>query len=75
MEELGQTWGATGDPTWVADLVPGYGDEGPELDYMFALYRRPRVYAYARLRGDDEDPPAHMRLVLGVLRTPAEHGD
>src|SRR5688500_6680966 len=29
VEELGATWGATGDPTWVEGLVPGHGeDEG-----------------------------------------------
>ncbi len=49
VEELGKSWGATGDPTWVDGLVPDRGSEdGPELDYMFALYRRPRIYAYPR---------------------------
>ena len=76
VEELGATWGATGDPTWVKGLVPGHGeDEGPEMDYMFALYRRPRIYAYARLRGDAGDPPAWMRMTLGVIRKPTDHGD
>jgi hypothetical protein len=76
VEELGESWGATGDPTWVDGLVPERGSEdGPEMDYMFALYRRPRIYAYARLRGDCGDPPGHMRMILGVIRKPADHGD
>jgi hypothetical protein len=76
VKELGATWGATGDPAWVEGLVPGHGeDEGPELDYMFALYRRPRIYAYARLRGDSGDPPESMRMILGVIRKPQDHGD
>jgi hypothetical protein len=32
-----------------------------------------RIYAYARLRGDD--PPPQVRLILGVLRKPHDHGD
>jgi hypothetical protein len=76
VEELGQSWGATGDPTWVDGLVPERGSEdGPEMDYMLALYRRPRIYAYARLRGDGGDPPGQMRMILGVIRKPADHGD
>jgi hypothetical protein len=74
VEELGDTWGATGDPTWAHGLVPGHGDDdGPETDYMFALYRRPRIYAYARLRGDSGYPPEWMRLIVGVVRKPADH--
>ena len=45
------------------------------MDFMFALYRRPAVYAYVRLRGEDSDSPAFMRLVLGVLRKPVDHTD
>jgi len=68
------TWGATGDPAWVDGLVPDRPhDDSRERDYMFALYRRPRIYAYARLRGDD--PPTRMRMVLGVIRKPDDHGD
>ena len=74
VEELGRSWGATGDPAWVDGLVPGRPDgDSPEVDFMFALYRRPRIYAYARLRGDDA--PTKMRLVLGVIRKPQDHGD
>jgi hypothetical protein len=76
IEELGGTWGATGDPSWVEGVVPGRDDDDDtELDYMFALYRRPQVYAYARLRGDACEPPSHMRMILGVVRKPAGHGD
>jgi hypothetical protein len=76
IEELGDTWGPTGDPSWVEGIVPGRDDDDDsELDYMFALYRRPRVYAYARLRGDTRDPPSGMRMILGVVRKPADHGD
>jgi hypothetical protein len=76
IEELGRTWGATGDPSWVEGVVPGRdNDDDTELDYMFALYRRPRVYAYARLRGDTREPPSHVRMVLGVVRKLADHGD
>jgi hypothetical protein len=80
VEELGKTWGATGDPTWVNGLVPGHGVEQPtgdesEIDYMFSLYRRPRIYAYARLRGDSRHPPNQMRLILGVMKKPEDHGD
>ncbi len=66
----------TGDPTWVDGLVPGRGsDTTPEQDYMFSLYRRSRIYAYARLRGDAADPPTRMQLILGVIRKPPDHGD
>jgi len=76
VDELGESWGPTGDPTWVEGVVPGFGDDdGAELDYMLALYRRPRIYAYARLRGDAGDPPSKMRLILGVVRKPPDHGD
>jgi hypothetical protein len=75
VEELGSSWGASGDPTWVDGLVPGRDDDGREVDYMFALYRRPQVYAYARLRGDSGDPPTFMRMILGVLRKPQDHRD
>src|SRR5262245_30664591 len=75
-EELGETWGPTGDPSWVEGVVPGRDDDDDtEVDYMFALYRRPRIYAYARLRGDTGDPPSRMRMILGVVRKPANHGD
>ena len=73
--ELGETWGNTGDPTWVDGLVPGRDDlAAPEQDFMFALYRRPRIYAYARLRGD-ADPPTRLQMILGVIRKPPEHWD
>ena len=76
VDELGESWGATGDPTWVEGLLPEpVKEDRPELDFMFALYHRPRIYAYARLRGDDGDPPRSMRMILGVLRKPADHGD
>ena len=76
VDELGESWGATGDPTWVDGIVPERGgQDGAELDYMFSLYRRPRIYAYARLRGDAGDPPRKMRLILGVVRKPPDHGD
>ena len=76
IEELGDTWGPTGDPTWVDGLIPGRPDEGggPETDFMFGLYRRPGIYAYARLRGSSDEANPSMRLVLGVLRKPADHG-
>jgi hypothetical protein len=75
VDELGKTWGPTGDPSWVDKLVPGLDDDGAEMDYMFALYHRPRIYAYARLRGDSGHPPAFMRMILGVIRKPPTHGD
>lgn len=76
IEELGDTWGPTGDPTWVDGLVPGRPEEsdGPETDFMFGLYRRPGIYAYARLRGHSDVASPSLRLVLGVLRKPAGHG-
>lgn len=74
IEELGDTWGPTGDPTWVDGLVPGRPDdyEKPEMDFMFALYRRPGIFSYVRLRGENNDKPGHMRLILGVIRMPAD---
>lgn len=76
VEELGKTWGATGDPSWVDGFVPGRPDDHAtrETDYMFSLYRRAGIYAYARLRGEDSDSPSSVGLVLGVLRKPADHG-
>jgi hypothetical protein len=75
VDELGESWGPTGDPTWIEGLVPGYGDHEPEIDYMVAPYRRPRIYAWARLRGDSGDKPAHIRMILGVMKKPSDHGD
>jgi hypothetical protein len=45
-----------------------FGYAAGDKDYMFALYLRDGVFAYARLRGQTTDKPAHMRLILGVLR-------
>jgi hypothetical protein len=73
VDELGESWGPKGDPTWVEGLVPGYGDHEPEVDYLFALYQKPRIYAWARLRGDSGDPPAHMRMILRVITKPPDH--
>lgn len=72
IEELGRTWGATGDPSWVDGLVAGWPNvrDSGEIDYMFSLYRRPGVYAYARLRGDASEVVSYMKLVLGVVRMP-----
>jgi hypothetical protein len=76
IQELAETWGPTGDPSWVDGLVPGRPDDdkAPEGDFMFGLYRRPGIYAYARLRGQPRESPSSMRLIVGVLRKPPDHG-
>ena len=68
IEELHASWGPTGDPGWVDDLIPTPRDDEREQDFMFALYRRSGVFAYARLSGQPANNPARMKLVVGVVR-------
>ena len=65
IEELAASWGPTGDPTWVEDLIPRRGDDE---DFMFSLYHRPGFFAYARLSGEPADESTRMKLIVGVVR-------
>ena len=68
--ELRQVWGLTGDPSWVDGVVPGRPSDDDELehDVFFALFRRPDVFAYVRLRTDSHSTPTYTRLILGAVR-------
>jgi len=65
IEELHASWGPTGDPTAVHDLVPSRRDG---QDFTFALYHRCGFFAYARLSGEPADDPTRMKLIVGVVR-------
>ena len=76
LAELHETWGAPGDPTWVDGLIPGRptDDHEREEDFLFALFRRPGVCTYPRLRGERSSSPMHVRLILGAVRGPMGSG-
>jgi hypothetical protein len=75
IEELRRSWGPTADPSLANEVVPGRGKEpllGLEEDCLFALFRRPGILGYIRLRALREEKPeaVYLKLVLGVARNP-----
>jgi len=74
IDDLDESWGPNGDPSWVDGLVEGRPDDGHglETDFVFGLYHRPGFFAFVRLRGDNDVIPRHVRLILGVVRMPRQ---
>jgi hypothetical protein len=75
--ELRKCWGPAADPSMADGVVPGRGEypsPGPEVDCLFALFRRPGLWGYVRMRALADETPetAYLKLVLGVTRVPNE---
>lgn len=72
VEELRGTWGPTADPSWAESDIPGrqYDERDPEEDCFFALFRRPGVWGYVRMRAlrDERAETACLKLILGVAK-------
>jgi hypothetical protein len=71
--ELRKCWGPTADPSLADDVVPDRGEypsPGPEEDCLFALFRRPGLWGYIRMRASTNETPetGYLKLVLGVAR-------
>src|ERR1043166_6863182 len=52
IEELREAWGPTADPNWADDVIPGRHARASdqEEDCLFALFRRPGIWGYVRMR-------------------------
>src|SRR6266478_4711170 len=76
IQELRESWGPTADPYWVNGIVPGRGveREQTEFDCFFALFHRPGVWGYVRIRALETTAPedGYLRLVLGVAKDSRE---
>ncbi len=72
VEELRSTWGPTADPSWAEGDIPGrrYDERDSEEDCFFALFRRPGVWGYVRMRALRHETPetACLKLILGVAK-------
>ena len=75
IDELRTVWGPTADPQWVADLLPDRreDDDSTEFDALFALFRRPGIWGYVRVRALTAETThnAQLRLIFGVVRAKA----
>jgi hypothetical protein len=72
IQELRGSWGPTADPHWVNGIIPGRPPDGmqKEFDCLFALFHRPGIWGYVRLRAPEDQcgDDAYLKLVLGVAR-------
>ena len=72
IDELRTSWGPTADPDWVADLLPDRREhnDSTEFDALFALFRRPGIWGYVRVRALTAETAHNTQLILiyGVVR-------
>jgi hypothetical protein len=72
VQELRETWGPTADPRWVDDILPDRGQHPneSEFDCYFALFHRPGIWGYIRMRAPETETPenGYLRLIFGVVR-------